>query len=166
MKIKTSYFYQIRNFKENMIPVSTAIYDPKWYHDNRGHSYIYEDKRGIINGIRLEALITQAQGCGLCPCEDKNPNTCAFLKSYQEQLEKINFNKMINDIKNFANHYQQYKGFKEEPIIVLIVYETPQNKCSERIALQNYFKSHGFDCQELEYPIHNLEPIKNEPFEF
>ena len=73
---------------------------------------------------------------------------------------------MINDMQNFADSYQQYKGFKEEPIIVLIVYETPQNKCSERIALQNYFKSHGFDCQELEYPINSLEPIKNEPFEF
>lgn len=29
MKIRTSYFYQIRNFKKNMIPVSTAMWDPK-----------------------------------------------------------------------------------------------------------------------------------------
>lgn len=28
MKIAISYFYQIRNFKKNMIPVSTALYDP------------------------------------------------------------------------------------------------------------------------------------------
>lgn len=28
MKIRVSYFYQIRNFKPNMIPMSTAISDP------------------------------------------------------------------------------------------------------------------------------------------
>lgn len=101
----------------------------------------------------MEALITEAQGCGLCPCKDKNPNTCAFLKSYQEQLEKIDFNKMINDMENFANNYKKSKGFQEEPIMVLIVYETPQNKCSERIAIQNYFNKHNFECEELKYPI-------------
>lgn len=166
MKIRTSYFYQIRNFKENMIPVSTAIWDPKWFHQNRGHKYIFEDKRGIINGIRLEALITEAQGCGLCPCNDKNPTTCAFLKSYEQQLEKIDFNKMITDMEKLAIEYQKDKGFLDEPIIVLIVYETPQNKCSERIAIQNYFNKHGVECKELDYPINNLVLIKDEPFEF
>lgn len=32
MKILTSYFYQIRNFKPYQIPLSTAISDPAWYH--------------------------------------------------------------------------------------------------------------------------------------
>ena len=33
MKIRLSYFYQIRFFKKNMIPMSTALSDPEWYHD-------------------------------------------------------------------------------------------------------------------------------------
>lgn len=32
MKILISYFYQIRFFKPNMIPLSTAAFDPKWFH--------------------------------------------------------------------------------------------------------------------------------------
>ena len=36
MKIMTSYFYAIRFFKPNMIPISTAKWDPKWYHQNKG----------------------------------------------------------------------------------------------------------------------------------
>lgn len=29
MKIKISYFYMIRFFKPNQIPISTAVWDPK-----------------------------------------------------------------------------------------------------------------------------------------
>jgi hypothetical protein len=36
----------------------------------------------------------------------------------------------------------------EEPTIVLMVYEAPNNPCSERYALQKFF-----NCKELEYPI-------------
>lgn len=36
MKIYTSYFYQIRFFKPNMIPLSTAKYDPSWFHKGLG----------------------------------------------------------------------------------------------------------------------------------
>ena len=43
----TSYFYQIRNFKPNMIPLSTALWDPKWFHKNKGHSFQFKDKNGV-----------------------------------------------------------------------------------------------------------------------
>ena len=39
MKIYTSYFYQIRFFKPNMIPLSTAKYDPSWFHKGLGWKY-------------------------------------------------------------------------------------------------------------------------------
>ena len=29
MLVRTSYFYQIRNFTRNMIPISTAVWDPR-----------------------------------------------------------------------------------------------------------------------------------------
>ena len=49
--------------------------------------------------------------------------------------------------------YTKQENLKEEPIAVLIVYEAPNNPCSERAALINFFNNHGIDCKELEYPI-------------
>lgn len=154
MKVRLSYFYQIRNFKVNMIPVSTALWDPKWFHDNHGPRYIFQDKRGILNGLRLEAIVSQAKHCECkCPCESKDSTNCGFLKCYRQQLEKVNFEKMIKDMEDFAIEYQKSEGFEEEPIMVLIVYEVPKNLCSERQALIDYFNENGIECEELKYPI-------------
>ena len=56
MKLAISYFYKIRFFQPWMIPISTAAWDPKYYHDNKGKDYLFVDKRGVINGYRYEAL--------------------------------------------------------------------------------------------------------------
>lgn len=62
MKIRTSYFYQIRNFTRNMIPISTAVWDPTWYHNfTNDYNYIFKDKRNILNGLRLESIIEQGK---------------------------------------------------------------------------------------------------------
>ena len=153
MKIMISYFYQIRNFKKNMIPMSTAIWDPQWYHAGLGHQHTFYDKRGILNGLRLLPIITQAQGEGLCPCKTKNPSSCKFLQHYRTCLERIDFEKMMRGIEGFAKQYKIDNNIQEEIIMVLIVYETPDNKCSERQSLINYFNAHGVECKELEYPI-------------
>lgn len=155
-----------------MIPVSTALWDPLWYHDStKDYNYIFKDKRGILNGLRCECIIEQGRqlldyGIIKCPCEEKNYLSCSFLQEYRKNLDKIDFNKMITDMENFANEYQKNEGFIEEPIIVLIVYETPKNNCSERQPLIDYFNSHGIECKELEYPIQYLDHIQNKPFEF
>lgn len=153
MKIRTSYFYQIRNFKRNMIPVSTAMWDPQWFHDNKGHQYIYVDKRGIINGLRLTPIIVQGNTIHACPCYDKHPESCLAMQEYRQELEKIDFNKLIKGLENYCKRYQELNHINEEIIIVLIVYETPRNPCSERASLIDYFNSHGVECKELEYPI-------------
>ena len=72
---------------------------------------------------------------------------------------------MYKDMQELAINYQKDKHITEEIILVLIVYETPSNHCSERQALQDYFQSHGIDCTELEYPIQQLE-IKKGEFKF
>ena len=171
MKIRTSYFYQIRNFKRNMIPVSTAIWDPDWYHDfTKDYFYLFKDKRDILNGLRIEPIIEQGRksnhGPDICPCECKNYETCSFLHQYRENLEKIDFNKMMADIEDLADRYAIANKIEEEIIIVLIVYETPTNPCSERKPLQDFFNAHGVECKELDYPINNLDSIKDEPFDF
>lgn len=162
MKLATSYFYQIRNFKENMIPVSTACWDPKWYHDKQGENHIFIDKRGIINGIRILPLHPGDKCHDLCNgnknCKEAGPENCSFLKAYRKQLEQIDIDNLLKDMNNLAENYKKMKNLKEEPIIVLIVYEAPNNPCSERKVLIDYFNSKGINCQELDYPIQ--KPIK------
>ena len=147
IKIKTSYFYQIRNFTPNLIPVSTCLRDPDWYRPPQGEEY-YIDKRGIICGLRYEPLIVQSQGTHYCPCEEKEllKGNCPTMQEYRQLLETVDFDKMIKAFEFCLNKFNK-------DTIVLIVYEAPNNLCSERIALQNYFCSHGIKCKELNYPI-------------
>ena len=127
---------------------------------------MFFDKRHILNGLRLETIIEQGRhsnnGPDMCPCEKKENETCSFLQQYRENLEKIDFNKMIIDMQDFAENYKKNENINEEIILVLIVYETPNNLCSERIPLQEYFTKHGWECKELEYPIQKLEIKKGE----
>lgn len=57
MKIYTSYFYQVRNFPINTVAFSTAMWDPKWFHDFKDRKYKFKDKRGIWNGLRATPLV-------------------------------------------------------------------------------------------------------------
>lgn len=156
MEIRISYFYQIRNFKPYMIPVSAACFDPKWYHDFKGKDYTFLDKRGIINGLRCEELHPDDRCQGLC---SGNPNCifkeekCDFLKQYRQQLEELDFNSFINRCKNSIKKIKNQLKIKQDLILVFIVYEAPNNPCSERQVLIDYFNSKGIDCKELDYPI-------------
>ena len=148
MKIATSYFYQIRNFKPWMIPVSTAISDPAWYKPPNGEEY-YIDKRGVICGLRYEPLIVQLNGTHGCPCEDRSEApACPTMLEYEQLLNSlVDKDRTLKAFNYCANKFKRPFD-EEEPIIVLMVYETPKNPCSERYALQRFF-----NCKELEYPI-------------
>ena len=142
-----------------MIPVSTAIWDPGWYHDfTRDYNYIFKDKRGIVNGIRYLPIIEcgkAASGCtgpGSCRYAPTAP-ACPFLESYRANLEQLNINTLIDDFNYLASAYQKHENINDEITIVLIVYETPKNPCSERGALIDYFTSKGNECKELTYLI-------------
>ena len=153
MKIYTSYFYQIRNFKQNMIPISTALSDPMWFRPPIGEEY-YIDKRGIICGLRYEPLIVQKYGTktcigeqSICPFVYYQPYYyCEMLQEYRQLLETVNFDKMIKAFEYCLNKFNKNT-------IVLMVHEAPKNLCSERKYLQEYFNEHGINCKELEYPI-------------
>ena len=141
MKIAISYFYQIRFFKPWMIPVSTACWDPAWFHQWSGPNFTFLDKRNVVNGLRCEELHPGPLCEGLCrgrdSCEDGNPNKCAFLQRAAASLSSL----------------KQQLNLDREPLLVLMVYETPNNPCSERQILLKYFNSHGIECEELKYPI-------------
>lgn len=148
MKFYTSYFYQIRNFTPNMIPLSTACSDPSWFHQGQDKLFVFTDKRGVINGLRAEMLHPDFSCSNLCKgsknCSDK-PENCEFLKKYIKQLEKIDFEKFL-DFCGFCSDF--YNRTEEDTIIVLIVHEAWYNPCSERIPLQNWIKVHGYECRE------------------
>lgn len=147
MKIATSYFYQIRNFTPNMIPVSTCLSDPAWYRPPEGKEY-YIDKRGIVCGLRYEPLIVQRYGTigctGLhkkCPLYNEGYQ-CDCMREYEQLLYSlVNKEKTLKAFEYCCNKFNA-------DTIVLIVYETPNNPCSEREGLQLLF-----DCEELKYPI-------------
>lgn len=149
MKIWTSYFYMVRFFKPWMIPLSTAVWDPKWFHEFKGQDYIWKDKNNVWNGLRLEILNPKECHAGGCPCSEKNYQKCRFLKEYREGLqERINFDELMNYLRRISERAQELDGFSEEPEIMLLVHESPDNPCSERIPIQELFTSHGIEVKE------------------
>lgn len=153
MKIVLGYFYQVRFCKPNMIPVSTALSDPKWYHQNRGPYHTFFDKNNVINGLRCEDLAPGPMCTGLCNgSRDKGcePATCDFLRTYRLQLEAtFDINSFLERCAIAAIRTQQMNHFEGEPIIVLLVHEAPDNPCSERKPLIDFFNAHGIPLEEF-----------------
>lgn len=146
----------VRFFKPYQIPISTAIWDPKWFHNFKDQDYVWKDKNGVWNGIRLDILnpesccTSQPPECVACIKEGrtKDPNNCKFIKEYKEGLNKIYFKDLIDLLNKTAEFIQRLEGFKNEPEIILLVHESPVNPCSERIPLQELFKNNGIDVKE------------------
>lgn len=158
MIIYITYFYHIRHLKPYMIPVSTAMYDPKWYHDNKSQDYFFKDKNGVYNGIRSSYLppgkecdgLCKGREDGICSVSDEiaDPNSCRFLARYRDQLEDIGFTKIYSELEAIANVVRQ-RDHIENPIIVLVVYETPDNPCSERGVIVDFFRDNGIKIREF-----------------
>lgn len=156
MKIYTSYFYQIRFFRPHQIPLSTADWDPKWFHNFKDQDYIWKDKNGVWNGLRVDTL-SPSNCCSIlppecvgCAKETRHPETCSFLVDYSIGLRKINFQDLYNLLQRVASGIQQLEGFSEEPEIMLILHEAPNNPCSERVPIQEYFRNYGIEIKEWE----------------
>ena len=141
MKLFTSYFYQVRFFKPWQIPLSTAVYDPKWFHEGQGQHHVFVDKNGVVNGLRGEKLHPGKSCDGLChgkPCEH-SPESCQFLAEYRKQLSSIDKDAYLKELEALASRLKAAMKFNEEPEIMLIVHEAPTNACSERCVLQEIF---------------------------
>lgn len=137
-----------------MIPVSTAIWDPHWFHNfTYDQNYIFKDKRGVYNGIRAEIfLMPDDYQCECGPkCLNRDPQNCNFLKDYRAHLDTLDCNYIVQELERIGNKVRELEKFEEEPIIVLIVYEVPKNLCSERKPLQNWFKDNGIEVKEYKF---------------
>ena len=152
MKVYTSYFYQVRFFKPYMIPLSTAMWDPKWFHNFKGSKHIFYDKNGIVNGAKAIPFVPGEQCEGLCDgsCIEKHPESCEFMNAYRKQLSKLKYKKVMSWLEAIGNNLVK-DG--QEPYMILLFHEKPDNPCSERVAVQEWFADHGLEVTELEYPI-------------
>lgn len=56
---------------------------------------------------------------------------------------------MLQRFERLGNFIKDKEGFDEEPIMVLIVHEAPNNPCSERWPLIKWFNEHGYDLKEF-----------------
>ena len=144
-RVYVSYFYQIRFFTPDLLPLSTAVWDPKWYHNNGFH---YLDNNGVLNGCRAEILHPDSTCDSYCiSCTDRNPESCAFLRCYLAQLQKIDFKWFMEKLEKFliitAGKYSLPKLMP-----VFIVHEAPYNPCSERVVLNKWFTDNGIVCRE------------------
>lgn len=153
MKIYITYFYNIRFFEPHMIPVSTAVWDPKWFHEMKSQDIVYKDKNGVLNGIRFPELSPMKLDTHECPCDNRDAKECGFIKNYGAYLETLDFEQLMFRLEYIGNTAKNILGFKEDPEICLIVHEKPDNPCSERGPLIAYFKKNGIDLTEWSKPI-------------
>lgn len=152
MNVYISYFYQIRFFPKNLLPVSTAAWDPKWFHEGMGPQHSFMDKRGIINGLRIPELspaaVPEVEICQ--PNCQKDYKTCGFLKWYRKCLHDLDFDAVMRKLEETARNAATPDNKNMD--ICLIVYETPSNPCSERVPIVGWFAEHGVNVKEFEKP--------------
>ena len=149
MKYYITYFYNVRFLKPYQIPFSTALWDPKWWHDGKGYNHYFKDKNGVYNGLRVEQLHPEPGNSECTNCwSDHDPTKCTFMQNYRNQLKELDFNNVIWFLETTANNIKKLEGFSEEPEIILLVYEKPDNPCSERVPLMEWFKENGVELKE------------------
>lgn len=160
IRVAISYFYQIRFFKPYMVPVSTAVWDPKWYHNFKGQEHVFVDRNGVINGLRIHPLMPGKTTEGLCYGHDKcstgDPETCEFLRVYSEQLHQIDFNGFMETLEQHVRGMFLKCNLAVDPLVVFIVHEAVNNPCSERRELIRWFRDNGVEIDELMYPVNQF----------
>lgn len=156
-KIYTSYFYNVRFMTPNQVPLSTARWDPKWFHNlnSLDPEDVFFDKNGVINGLKLYEFVPNDSCVNLCKGRKEctlDYTTCDFLKKYREQLSRIDLHHIEYRLNSIAhNLLQDNKNPINVTEFILLVYEAPDNPCSERVAIQEYFNSRGIECVERSF---------------
>lgn len=163
IKFYISYFYQLRFFPVDVLPISTCMWDPKWFHNNLSQDNTFIDSRGVVNGVRLDELTPKEIheiGQIYChkDCDEDIP--CVFMKAYYDYLCSLNFESIV---KKCVNLYEKY-GFKtneDTAQIILLVNEPSHVKCAERPCLIKWFKQNGYLVEEWSKDFLKLKSYNN-----
>lgn len=147
MNIYIANFAQLRKMDSTCIPISTAVWRPKFFK-------LGLDKNNVMLGITEPELspykVDMSDGCTKgCPHIKENPN-CPFLIKYAAWLDSVDFNYIMSEFNRVAEDVRKITHFVGEPNIVLLVYEAVNNPCSERIPLRNWFDKHGIKVLNYE----------------
>lgn len=148
MHFYTSNFYQVRNMPKDMLPLSVNQGEPKWFHDNKGRNYIFQDKRGVWNGGYIDEISSSNLNCNSDECincvngEKEKRNDCAFIKAFLEKLQKLDFKKTIIKLTKLAEHFKCNS-------ICFVVFEKPEIICGERVAIKKWFEENNTHIEEF-----------------
>lgn len=139
MEIKVSYFARLRRFAETDIPLSTAMFDPKWFNNYGAGTYF--DKRNVINGLRIEPFVPKDCGEGI-----------AFMDNYRKQLAALDKDEIMARFESLERRLKdRFEHLRDKELtFVLMVYEKVDNPLSERGPIKEIFKSWGIECPEWE----------------
>jgi hypothetical protein len=95
-------------------------------------------------GAECEGLCSGAENCAT-----HDPYLCKFLRTYRTQLNRLNFNEIMQRFKRLGDFIREKEKFVEEPIMVLLVHESFDNPCSESWAIIDWFKQHGYELEKF-----------------
>lgn len=167
MKFYITYFYNVRFLKPNEIPLSTAAWEPRWFHQGEIREFV--DKRGVYCGLRAEPfLITKqtaakikcyAETCAHdCKFYSKAPN-CGFMRAFREQLATLPKQVVVDYFNKIGEYVRDKTHFEGEPTIVLLVYEKPEVLCAERPVIVEWFRNNQLQIEEY-HPPGTVQQIK------
>ena len=167
---ETSYFYNIRFFKRNYLPISICIWDPKWYKQP------IKQFNNII-GMTYNALIprkydseSDCEHCIEVNKEDFDNGKflgdihCNYLENYRKQLSIYNVERTLQDICEKADNHYNFDNFiinnnnnsnnnydnNNEIHLIFIGYEIPERICTERYILAEWIEKNS------EYKVNEL----------
>lgn len=126
------------------------MWDPKWFHDFKSPQHIFKDKNDVYNGLTIPCFRPGEECHGLCHGRDNckhSPDSCSFLSLYKLQLNQLDFNQVISDLTELSQQIRIQDNLIQDPDIILIVYEVPENPCSESHKIIEWFKEHGYDLK-------------------
>lgn len=150
MQFYTANYYQIRNMPKSMLPLSINSGEPSWYHNDKGRSYIFKDKRGVWNGGYIDELSSanldiSEDFCHECHRQKYVGENCPVVLAHIKKLHKLNFENTILKLEKLAKHF-------DCDSICFVVYEKLDILCGERIAIKKWFKENNTQIEEF-YPL-------------
>lgn len=167
IKFYISYFYKIRFMKPNMLPLSTATFDPGWYHQNGFKCVQWINNNGVLIGCRWDELsldhniyynelITKELDCESfnkqydCKEKFKKYQSCPFMNVYKKYLLQHglkDFNEFVARIQGYVNFINKKYNLNVDTV-VLIVHEPSSVLCGERPVLRQIFEENGYKLPE------------------
>lgn len=150
-------FSQLGQLTENCIPISTCTIDPYFFHQKTlSKKYYmtegyYLNDNNVLLGIREPFLSPSRLNPDVicekhCQYKERVPD-CPFLANYKEYLNKLDFQYLLTEFERVSEEVRKANNFKGEASIVLLVYESENNQCSERKPLIDLFKQHNIELK-------------------